>query len=148
MAKARTTYVCTSCGYTSAKPLGRCPNCQAWNSFEEEVPAVTTAAARGGAYGGITGGRLTPLSGVGRREEPRTPSGIPELDRVLGILSLYRTENDEAGVPVEEIERLISDRQAARRRRDFAAADRIRIELSDRGVLLEDSAAGTRWKRK
>ncbi|MDR6219485.1 DNA repair protein RadA [Deinococcus soli (ex Cha et al. 2016)] len=84
MAKARTTYVCTSCGYTSAKPLGRCPNCQAWNSFEEEVPAVTTAAARGGAYGGITGGRVTPLSGVGRREEPRTPSGIPELDRVLG----------------------------------------------------------------
>ena len=85
---------------------------------------------------------------LGRGDVPAVRQAFDLFDRVLGILSLYRTENDEAGVPVEEIERLISDRQAARRRRDFAAADRIRIELSDRGVLLEDSAAGTRWKRK
>jgi cysteinyl-tRNA synthetase len=51
-------------------------------------------------------------------------------------------------VPTEEIERLIDERLAARRRRDFAAADRIRDDLADRGVLLEDSASGTRWKRK
>ena len=42
----------------------------------------------------------------------------------------------------------IEERHAARRRRDFAAADRIRDDLAARGVLLEDSAAGTRWKRK
>lgn len=84
MAKApKTQYVCTSCGYRSPKPLGRCPNCQAWNSFEEEAPSVASPAGRGG-YGGVTGGKLTPLSSVGRREEPRTSSGIPELDRVLG----------------------------------------------------------------
>ncbi len=51
-------------------------------------------------------------------------------------------------MPVEEIERLIDDRQAARRRRDFATADRIRDDLVARGVLLEDGAGGTRWKRK
>jgi cysteinyl-tRNA synthetase len=51
-------------------------------------------------------------------------------------------------VPVEEIERLIEDRHAARRRRDFAAADQIRNDLAGRGVLLEDSPSGTRWKRK
>ncbi|WP_026332276.1 DNA repair protein RadA [Deinococcus apachensis] len=87
MAKVTTKYICTSCGYQSAKPLGRCPNCQAWNSFEEEVPVATSSKARGGlggGYGGVSGGRLTPLSTVGRREEPRLPSGIPELDRVLG----------------------------------------------------------------
>ncbi|AFD25763.1 DNA repair protein RadA [Deinococcus gobiensis] len=86
MAKSVTRYVCTSCGYTSAKPLGRCPNCQAWNSFEEEVPTVAAGKGRGGlgGYGGVSGGKLTALSTVGRREEPRTPSGIPELDRVLG----------------------------------------------------------------
>jgi len=39
-------------------------------------------------------------------------------------------------------------RRAARKRRDFAAADQIRDDLAARGVLLEDSAAGTRWKRK
>ena len=49
---------------------------------------------------------------------------------------------------MKEIERLIEDRHAARRRRDFSAADRIRDDLSARGVLLEDSPAGTRWKRK
>ncbi|UQN06638.1 DNA repair protein RadA [Deinococcus sp. QL22] len=87
MAKVTTRYVCNSCGYASPKSLGRCPNCQAWNSFEEEVPSVVGGKPRAGGaggYGGISGGKLTALSTVGRREEPRTSSGIPELDRVLG----------------------------------------------------------------
>jgi len=49
---------------------------------------------------------------------------------------------------VPEIERAIEERHAARRRRDFAAADGIRDDLAARGVLLEDGAGGTRWKRK
>ena len=61
---------------------------------------------------------------------------------MLGVLSLRRSEDERPPVPVEEIERLIEDRHAARRRRDFAAADRIRDDLADRGVLLEDSASG------
>ncbi|WP_026298709.1 DNA repair protein RadA [Deinococcus aquatilis] len=87
MAKVSTRYVCNSCGYSSPKSLGRCPNCQAWNSFEEEVPSVVGGKARAGGaggYGGVSGGKLTALSTVGRREEPRTSSGIAELDRVLG----------------------------------------------------------------
>ena len=67
---------------------------------------------------------------------------------MLGILSLRRTEEDQPPVPLEEIARLIEDRHAARRRRDFAAADRIRHDLAERGVLLEDTSTGTRWKRK
>lgn len=85
MAKVITKFECNSCGYQSAKPLGRCPNCQAWNSFEEVTPAPTKGgSALGGAYGGVRGGKLTPLSSVGRREEPRIPTGVAELDRVLG----------------------------------------------------------------
>ena len=84
MAKVQTKYVCTSCGYQSAKPLGRCPECQAWNSFEEAAPSSAAPRSGLGAYGGVVGGKLTALSAVGRREEPRLPSGIPELDRVLG----------------------------------------------------------------
>nr|WP_221269528.1 DNA repair protein RadA [Deinococcus budaensis] len=87
VARVTTRYACTSCGYQSAKPLGRCPNCQAWNSFEEEAPTALAGKARSGGaggYGGVAGGKLTALSTVGRREEPRTATGIPELDRVLG----------------------------------------------------------------
>jgi len=64
------------------------------------------------------------------------------------VMALRRAEDARPPVPAEEIDRLIAERKAARLRRDFAAADRIRDELAARGVLLEDSASGTRWKRK
>ncbi len=48
----------------------------------------------------------------------------------------------------EEIEKLIAERDAARRRGDFARADEIRASLLKAGVILEDTKAGTRWKRK
>jgi cysteinyl-tRNA synthetase len=54
------------------------------------------------------------------------------------------TSGDDA-----EIEKLVAERQAARGRRDFAASDRIRKELAERGIILEDSKdGGVRWKRK
>ncbi len=60
----------------------------------------------------------------------------------LGIGGASGTLNDD------EIERLIAERNAARKRRDFAASDRIREELLDRGIILEDTKDGVRWKRK
>jgi len=75
-------------------------------------------------------------------------STIEDLDRVLGVVSLRRAEDAKPPMPVEEIQRMIDERKAAKQRRDFAEADRIRTSLADRGVLLEDNPAGTRWKKK
>ena len=75
-------------------------------------------------------------------------STIEDLDRVLGVVSLRRAEDAKPPMPVEEIERMIEGRKAAKQRRDFAEADRIRTSLADRGVLLEDNPSGTRWKKK
>ena len=85
---------------------------------------------------------------VGQDDLPGIREAFDQFDRVLGILSLRRTEDEQPPVPLAEIEQAIADRKAARERRDFAAADRIRNDLAARGVLLEDSAGGTRWKRK
>ena len=84
----------------------------------------------------------------GTGDVPGVRQAFDGFDRVLGVLSLRRAEDEQPPVPVDEIERRIEERHAARRRRDFGEADRIRDELAERGVLLEDSASGTRWKRK
>jgi cysteinyl-tRNA synthetase len=70
------------------------------------------------------------------------------FDKVLGVLALRRSEDEKPPVPVEEIERLIDARKAARLARNFAEADRIRKDLESRGILLEDTGSATRWKRK
>jgi cysteinyl-tRNA synthetase len=63
--------------------------------------------------------------------------------RALGLAGSDETPADA------EIEKLVGERQAARKSRDFAAADRIRQQLADRGILLEDTRdGGIHWKRK
>jgi len=73
---------------------------------------------------------------------------IEDFDRVLGVIALRRAEDATPDVPVNEIEQLIEERKAAKQRREFARADAIRTSLTERGILLEDTPAGTRWKKK
>jgi cysteinyl-tRNA synthetase len=69
---------------------------------------------------------------------------LTEVDGRLAIIP-------PAGELVEsddEVEALVTQRNDARRRRDFAEADRLRQALSDRGILIEDTREGTKWRRK
>jgi cysteinyl-tRNA synthetase len=85
---------------------------------------------------------------ISRENADAARRAIDEFDCVLGVVTLRRAEDAQPPVPIDEIERLIEERRAARARRDFAAADGIRSALADRGILLEDNPGGTRWKRK
>ncbi|MEG0318030.1 MAG: DNA repair protein RadA [Comamonas sp.] len=89
MAKDKTIYTCNACGGSTPRWLGKCPNCGAWNSLIESVPE----AASGGknrlsspqGYAGLANAQpVTPLSAIEAQDVARTPSGIAELDRVLG----------------------------------------------------------------
>jgi cysteinyl-tRNA synthetase len=72
---------------------------------------------------------------------------MSDFDAVFGVLPLRRKERAEAADRLGPwIEGLIADRQAARKAGDYEQADRIRNELEERGIILEDTPAGTRWK--
>lgn len=78
--KPAAVFSCTACGSQANKWLGRCPDCNAWNSFvEEEHPAVTTVTT-----GLRSSGKPTPIDQIGADETPRVASGLPQFDRVLG----------------------------------------------------------------
>ena len=82
--KKKTVFVCSECGYTSAKWMGKCPSCGEWNTMAEEVihPETQTKGVLSRPEGrGRTPMRLSEVSGS---DEARTHTGIAELDRVLG----------------------------------------------------------------
>jgi DNA repair protein RadA/Sms len=82
MARARTIYICQACGSQSSRWLGRCPDCQGWNTLaEERIEPESTAARRPAKAGRSTPQALTTVEDAA---EARLLTGIGELDRVLG----------------------------------------------------------------
>jgi len=83
-------------------------------------------------------------------------AALERFDRIFAVLEDHDAERLRAlgygagdEISDAEIERLIAERQAARKRRDFTAADELRRKLLDRGIILEDTRdGGLRWKRK
>ncbi|AWI52841.1 DNA repair protein RadA [Aquabacterium olei] len=86
MAKDKTIYTCSECGGTSPKWLGKCPHCGAWNTLEETraEPAAGKNRMQALARGLNAAQPVTTLSDIEAADVARTPTGLEELDRVLG----------------------------------------------------------------
>jgi len=82
--KLKTIYVCTQCGETSPRWLGRCPSCGAWNTIVEQPERPKGAGKGASVRVGITRRRACPVTDLTADEEIRFPTGMGELDRVLG----------------------------------------------------------------
>ena len=82
--------------------------------------------------------KLTP----GKQDAQAAEAAMTDFNKVLGVIELEQAESLE-----EEVERLIQERQAARKAKNFRRADEIRNSLRDRGIILEDTPHGVRWKK-
>jgi DNA repair protein RadA/Sms len=89
MSKVKTGFFCQNCGYESAKWLGKCPGCQQWNSFVEELIQKDTKKATSPDWNNYNGEgnsskKIQPLHLVKTKEHPRINTTDVELNRVLG----------------------------------------------------------------
>ena len=103
---------------------------------------LNISGALGGLFEMIYGvNRLLDRKEVGAGDVPLIEAAIRNMDQVFGIVTFPETNIEH------EIEALIEQRNTARKRKDFQAADQIRKQLLDQGIVLEDTPAGTRWKK-
>jgi len=80
--KVKNVFVCVECGYNTSKWLGRCPDCQNWNSFVEEARIVKKGSSRSDEK--VVEKKLRKLNELSEVKEKRVTTNIGELDRVLG----------------------------------------------------------------
>lgn len=84
LAKRKTKYVCQECGYESAKWMGKCPSCNNWNTFTEEVVTPASSAAFRHSNTTTTAAKPQSITAIHSEKEPRVTTDLPEFNRVLG----------------------------------------------------------------
>ena len=81
--KSKSVYICSNCGYESAKWFGCCPGCNEWNTMNEEVK-TTIASKSNSTVKSVKALNSFRLNEITTEEEIRYKTGLSELDRVLG----------------------------------------------------------------
>lgn len=84
MAKLKTNYICSNCGYASPKWYGQCPQCKEWNTLNEEIESKSSPTAVSSSTKSRNFSSVTPVSDITTDDELRYKTGIGEFDRVLG----------------------------------------------------------------
>ena len=82
MANIKTKWICQSCGYETPKYMGKCPECNSWNSFVEEINETITKEKKNSKIVEI--GEVTRINEIETENTIRTSTGFEEFDRVLG----------------------------------------------------------------
>ena len=82
MAKLKSVYVCSECGYESPKWYGKCPGCGEWNTMNEELPASSATSRHAASHSSVN--QVMALGEITEDVEKRMSTGIKEFDRVLG----------------------------------------------------------------
>lgn len=82
--KVKKVFICSECGFESAKWLGKCPDCGSWNTMNEEIKAQAPQKPSGSIAAQALPAAVSALNAVESGEEIRYVTGITELDRVLG----------------------------------------------------------------
>jgi len=115
--------------------------------FEESLDDdLNTAGALGAVFEYIRD--INTAMDAGAFRAGNAPAALDIMARFDRVFDVLRPSCASAGLSDAEIEALIAERNAARKARDFARADEIRASLAARGVILEDTRDGVRWKRK
>ena len=84
MAKSKSLYICSECGYESAKWYGKCPGCGEWNTMNEQVVSVSAGSSKAKRNSGAYAAKVMRLNEISGDIERRISTGVSEFDRVLG----------------------------------------------------------------
>ncbi|HEX4378667.1 MAG TPA: cysteine--tRNA ligase [Candidatus Acidoferrum sp.] len=132
---------------------------KAANDFDAALADdLNTAMALGAVYDLVREANIAVDKGEFRQGDVAAAKDfLTQFDRVFAVIADTDAEKlaalgygaGDGAMSDAEVEKMVAERQDARKRRDFAASDRLRKELADRGIILEDSRDGSvRWKRK